>query len=95
MEDGPIPGPAWNLGSRRLRTEAVRPQHREGSLPLMGSYRSQSGLNRMSSLSTSGSGVSGDEVFRWRVEASDPQRVDSMDRAEPTLVVSAGSLGWM
>ena len=48
----------------------------------------------MSSLSTSGLGASGDEVFRRRVEASDPQRVDSMDRAEPTLVVSAGSLGW-
>ena len=36
MEDGPIPGPAWNPGCRRGRTEAVRPQHREGSLPLMG-----------------------------------------------------------
>ena len=35
MEDGPIPGPAWNLGSRRGRTEAVRPQQRELSLPLM------------------------------------------------------------
>ena len=36
MEDGPVPGPAWNPDSRQGRTEAVRPQHREGSLPLMG-----------------------------------------------------------
>lgn len=36
MEDGPIPGSAWNPGSRWGTTEAVRPQHRVGSLPLMG-----------------------------------------------------------
>ena len=36
MEDGISPGPAWCPGFMRGRNQAVRPEHREESLPLMG-----------------------------------------------------------